>query len=54
MIILRKKNRFDCKLNPQGTDFQKRVWAALLISLWKTRTYLEQAKILEMSKPFEQ
>jgi methylated-DNA-[protein]-cysteine S-methyltransferase len=36
---------FDCKLN-QGTDFQKRVWAALVDIPWKTRTYFEQAKTL--------
>jgi methylated-DNA-[protein]-cysteine S-methyltransferase len=42
-----KRTGFDCKLNPQGTDFQKKVWAALLdIPFGKTRTYLEQAKIL--------
>lgn len=42
-----KRTRFDCKLNPQGTDFQKRVWNALLdIPFGKTRTYLEQAKAL--------
>lgn len=42
-----KRTRFDCKLNPQGTDFQKRVWNALLdIPFGKTRTYLEQAKNL--------
>lgn len=42
-----KRTSFDCKLNPQGTDFQKKVWAALLdIPFGKTRTYLEQAKIL--------
>ena len=42
-----KRTRFDCKLNPQGTDFQKRVWNALLdIPFGKTRTYLEQAKTL--------
>ena len=42
-----KRTRFDCMLNPQGTDFQKRVWNALLdIPFGKTRTYLEQAKNL--------
>lgn len=42
-----KRTSFDCNLNPQGTDFQKRVWSALLdIPFGKTRTYLEQAKIL--------
>jgi methylated-DNA-[protein]-cysteine S-methyltransferase len=42
-----KRTSFDCNFNPQGTDFQKRVWSALLdIPFGKTRTYLEQAKIL--------
>ena len=36
---------FDLKLNPQGTDFQKKVWNELLnIPFGKTRTYLEQTK----------
>jgi methylated-DNA-[protein]-cysteine S-methyltransferase len=38
---------FDFKLNPKGTEFQKKVWNALLeIPHGKTRTYLEQSKIL--------
>ncbi|MGY0408027.1 MAG: methylated-DNA--[protein]-cysteine S-methyltransferase [Polaribacter sp.] len=38
---------FNLKLNPQGTDFQKRVWQELLkIPFSKTRTYLEQSKAL--------
>ena len=38
---------FDLKLNPQGTDFQKKVWDELLnIPFNKTRTYLEQSKAL--------
>jgi methylated-DNA-[protein]-cysteine S-methyltransferase len=38
---------FDFKLNPKGTEFQKKVWNALLeIPYGKTRTYLEQSKIL--------
>ncbi|MDX1829552.1 MAG: methylated-DNA--[protein]-cysteine S-methyltransferase [Lutibacter sp.] len=38
---------FDLKLNPQGTDFQKKVWNELLnIPYGKTRTYLEQTKKL--------
>ena len=42
-----KKTEFDLKLNPQGTDFQKRVWNELLnIPFGKTRTYLEQTKKL--------
>jgi len=42
-----KRINFDFKLNPKGTDFQKKVWKALLeIPYGKTRTYLEQSKIL--------
>ena len=42
-----KRTDFDFKLNPKGTEFQKKVWKALLqISFGKTRTYLEQSKIL--------
>ena len=38
---------FDLKLNPQGTEFQKKVWDELLnIPFNKTRTYLEQSKAL--------
>lgn len=36
---------FNLKLNPQGTDFQKKVWNELLeIPFGKSRTYLEQSK----------
>lgn len=42
-----KRTSFDFKLNPKGTDFQKKVWNALLaIPYGKTITYLEQSKIL--------
>jgi methylated-DNA-[protein]-cysteine S-methyltransferase len=42
-----KRTDFDFKLNPKGTDFQKKVWSSLLkIPYGKTRTYLEQSKIL--------
>lgn len=41
------KKEFNLKLNPQGTDFQKRVWKELLLVPYgKTRTYLEQSKQL--------
>lgn len=41
------RKQFGLKLNPQGTDFQKRVWKELLqVSYGKTRTYLEQSKQL--------
>ncbi|WP_299527444.1 methylated-DNA--[protein]-cysteine S-methyltransferase [uncultured Lutibacter sp.] len=42
---------FNLKLNPQGTDFQKRVWAELLnVPFGKTRNYLEQSKKLGDAK----
>ncbi|RXP64637.1 methylated-DNA--[protein]-cysteine S-methyltransferase [Lutibacter sp. HS1-25] len=41
------RTSFDLKLNPQGTDFQQKVWAELLnIPFGKTCTYLEQSKKL--------
>jgi methylated-DNA-[protein]-cysteine S-methyltransferase len=42
-----KRNQFDLKLNPQGTDFQKRVWDNLLtIPYSKTISYLNLSKQL--------
>lgn len=42
-----RRTDFDFKLNPKGTDFQRKVWKSLLeIPYGKTRTYLEQSKIL--------
>ncbi|NHF60345.1 methylated-DNA--[protein]-cysteine S-methyltransferase [Flavobacteriaceae bacterium TP-CH-4] len=42
-----KRKVFDLELNPQGTDFQKRVWHALLqIPYGKTVSYLELSKKL--------
>ena len=39
-----KRTNFDFPINPQGTDFQKRVWDSLLeIPYGKTMTYMEQA-----------
>lgn len=39
-----KRTDFDFPINPQGTDFQKRVWDSLLeIPYGKTMTYMEQA-----------
>lgn len=38
---------FDLKLNPQGTEFQQKVWKELLnIPFNKVRTYLEQTKAI--------
>ncbi|HZW62622.1 MAG TPA: methylated-DNA--[protein]-cysteine S-methyltransferase [Flavobacteriaceae bacterium] len=38
---------FDLKLNPEGTDFQKRVWNLLLtVPYGKTISYLELSKLL--------
>ena len=43
----KQRTTFDLKLNPQGTDFQKRVWNQLLsIPYGKTSTYLEMAQNL--------
>ena len=40
-----KRIEFDFPINPQGSDFQKRVWDSLLeIPFGKTMTYMEQAK----------
>ena len=42
-----KRTTFNLKLNPKGTDFQKRVWSELLLVPYgKTRSYLEQSKQL--------
>lgn len=42
-----KRTEFDFPINPQGSDFQKRVWDSLLeIPFGKTMTYMEQAKKL--------
>ena len=42
-----KRIDFDFTLNPKGTAFQQKVWKSLLdIPYGKTRTYLEQSKIL--------
>lgn len=41
------RKQFDLKLNPSGTDFQKKVWEALLeIPFGKTISYLELSKKL--------
>ncbi len=41
------RQQFDLKLNPTGTDFQKKVWDALLkIPFGKTISYLELSKQL--------
>lgn len=42
-----ERTGFDLKLNPKGTDFQKKVWQALLqIPYAKTSSYLELSKTL--------
>ncbi|MEZ7498504.1 methylated-DNA--[protein]-cysteine S-methyltransferase [Flavobacterium sp. Arc3] len=42
-----KRTDFTLKLNPEGTEFQQKVWSALLeIPYGKTRTYLDQSKVL--------
>ena len=40
-----KRTDFNLKLNPQGTEFQQKVWNELLnVPYGKTSTYLEQTK----------
>ena len=42
-----KRTEFNLKLNPKGTEFQQKVWKALLeVPFGKTRTYLAQSKVL--------
>ncbi|TDE04930.1 methylated-DNA--[protein]-cysteine S-methyltransferase [Flavobacterium hiemivividum] len=42
-----KRSDFSIVLNPKGTEFQQKVWKGLLqIPFGKTRSYLEQSKIL--------
>ena len=41
------RNHFDFKMNPQGTDFQQKVWQELLnIPFRKTMSYLDLSKKL--------
>ena len=41
------RTTFNLKLNPQGTDFQQKVWTELQqVSYGKTKTYLEQSKAI--------
>jgi methylated-DNA-[protein]-cysteine S-methyltransferase len=43
----RKRQQFDLPLNPQGSEFQQRVWTALLkIPYGQTRSYAEQAVLI--------
>ena len=45
------RTSFDLKLNPIGTDFQKKVWNSLnKIEFGTTKTYLEQTKSLGDAK----
>ncbi|MEX1384482.1 methylated-DNA--[protein]-cysteine S-methyltransferase [Lutibacter sp.] len=42
-----ERTNFNLKLNPQGTEFQQKVWKELTnVPFGKTRTYLEQSKLL--------
>ena len=42
-----KRSAFDFKINPQGTDFQQKVWQELLnIPFGKTMSYLDLSKKL--------
>ncbi len=49
----RKRRVFDLPLRPQGTDFQRRVWSALLdIPHGQTRTYKDLAIKIRSPKAF--
>lgn len=40
-----KRETFDLKINPEGTDFQKKIWELLMkIPFGKTSSYLELSK----------
>ncbi len=42
-----KRQKFDVKLNPKGTDFQQRVWQELLfVPFGRTTSYLELSRRL--------
>jgi methylated-DNA-[protein]-cysteine S-methyltransferase len=42
-----KRDSFSLTVNPQGTEFQKKVWKSLLkIPYGKTKSYLAQSKTL--------
>ena len=46
-----KRKVFDLPLNPEGTDFQKKAWNALLtIPYGQTRSYKEQAEVVGNAK----
>lgn len=46
-----KRREFSIRLNPKGTEFQKKVWKALLqIPYGETRSYKEIAKIIGNEK----
>lgn len=48
-----RRKDFDLPLNPQGTPFQKRVWAALRdIPYGQTRTYRDIAQAVDCPKGF--
>tara|TARA_B100000809_G_C15126208_1_gene526337 strand:+ start:2493 stop:2972 length:480 start_codon:yes stop_codon:yes gene_type:complete len=45
------RTEFTVKLNPQGTEFQRRTWESLQeIPFGKTMSYLEQSKVLNKPK----
>ncbi len=48
-----KRKKFDIPLNPQGTDFNKKVWKALLtIPYGQVKTYKQIAEQIENPKAF--
>ena len=46
-----QRTEFDLKLNPQGTDFQRKVWQSLFeVPFGKTRSYLAQSRSVSDEK----
>ncbi len=47
-----ERRGFSIPLRPEGTDFQRRAWRALLGIPWgQTRTYLQQARMMGLENP---
>lgn len=45
------RKKFNVKLNPSGTEFQKNVWDTIdTVPFGKTKSYLEQSKLLGNTK----
>ncbi len=51
MPVLINRTQVNCKINPQGTEFQQRVWQEVMqVPYGKTISYLELSKKLDHVK----